>query len=370
MSRKRQRRGRGSGKGKGQDKDKDKDTHVSKSSMSMMAMTPSANSSIEFPASAAVGDITAEGITATAATTTITTSTTTTTTNGNDNISNATTSTHTLTATRKRKSEDKQLFDDDLDIKRSKTRYTGTNKQKQPTSTMTETDESDRRQHDNNTSTFACTSTITKHTTMSTTLQIPHISKLQWTDAKKMPKLLKKYWNQRYSLFSRFDDGIAMDREGWYSVTPEKIAEHIAKRCRNKVVVDAFCGVGGNTIQFAKHCSRVIAIDIDPVRLFCAKHNAQIYGVLDKIEFVQGDFMKMARNGDIKADVVFLSPPWGGPSYIQSDEFCIRSMMAINGDEIFSESLRLTTDIIYYMPRNCNREQVRSQPTHTHTQQG
>lgn len=43
--------------------------------------------------------------------------------------------------------------------------------------------------------------------------------------------------------------------EGWFSVTPEKIAEHIAGRVSQSfkcdVVVDAFCGVGGNTIQFA-----------------------------------------------------------------------------------------------------------------------
>lgn len=45
-----------------------------------------------------------------------------------------------------------------------------------------------------------------------------------------------------------------MDREGWFSVTPEAIAEHIADRVvRNNVsvVVDAFTGVGGNAIQFA-----------------------------------------------------------------------------------------------------------------------
>lgn len=44
--------------------------------------------------------------------------------------------------------------------------------------------------------------------------------------------------------------------EGWFSVTPEKIAEHIAFRVEqsfadSQVVIDAFCGVGGNAIQFA-----------------------------------------------------------------------------------------------------------------------
>ena len=38
----------------------------------------------------------------------------------------------------------------------------------------------------------------------------------------------------------------------------------------------------------------MIAIDIDPVKLHCARHNARIYGVEDRIEFIQGDFFKLA----------------------------------------------------------------------------
>ena len=62
------------------------------------------------------------------------------------------------------------------------------------------------------------------------------------------PKLLK-YWAQRFDLFSRFDEGCKLDAEGWYSVTPEAIAVHHAERCRCDVIVDAFLGAGGNSIQ-------------------------------------------------------------------------------------------------------------------------
>ena len=50
--------------------------------------------------------------------------------------------------------------------------------------------------------------------------------------------------------------------EGWFSVTPEKIAEHIAQRCRCDLIVDAFCGVGSNTIQFAFTCERGQSITV------------------------------------------------------------------------------------------------------------
>eukprot|EP00300_Choanocystis_sp_HF-7_P014857 c18855_g1_i3.p1 GENE.c18855_g1_i3~~c18855_g1_i3.p1 ORF type:complete len:207 (-),score=49.04 c18855_g1_i3:17-637(-) len=105
-----------------------------------------------------------------------------------------------------------------------------------------------------------------------------------------------KYYSQRYHLFSRFDDGIQMDEEGWFSVTPEAIARHIAQRCKGGVVVDAFCGVGGNTIQFALVCDHVIAIDIHPARLEMARHNAEVYGVANKVDFICGDFFEIVPN--------------------------------------------------------------------------
>lgn len=83
--------------------------------------------------------------------------------------------------------------------------------------------------------------------------------------------LVKKYWFQRYDLFSKYDVGIKLDEEGWFSVTPEEIAARQASRCAGAgVVIDAFAGVGGNAIQFAKvlvfilaYCIMVIFSVID-----------------------------------------------------------------------------------------------------------
>ena len=96
-----------------------------------------------------------------------------------------------------------------------------------------------------------------------------------------------------------------------YSVTPEKIARHIAEVMRCGIVVDGFCGVGGNAIQFALTCDRVIAVDIDINKINMARNNARVYGVEHKIEFIVGDFFQVVPH--LVADAVFLSPPWGGP---------------------------------------------------------
>ncbi|XP_076151014.1 trimethylguanosine synthase [Alosa pseudoharengus] len=173
---------------------------------------------------------------------------------------------------------------------------------------------------------------------------------------------LAKYWAQRYRLFSRFDEGIKLDHEGWFSVTPERIAEHIALRVQTsfqcELIVDAFCGVGGNAIQFALTGKRVIAIDIDAGRLALARHNAQVYGVADRIEFLHGDFLQLAPR--LRADVVFLSPPWGGPEYLSADVFDIRTMMTPDGFEIFRLSKLICENIVYFLPRNADMEQIAS----------
>ena len=39
--------------------------------------------------------------------------------------------------------------------------------------------------------------------------------------------------------------------------------------------------------------SAVVAIDIDPVKVACARHNAKLYGVADRIEFIVGDYFTL-----------------------------------------------------------------------------
>lgn len=107
-----------------------------------------------------------------------------------------------------------------------------------------------------------------------------------------IPSELVKYYHQRYSLFHKFDS-CWIDYEGFYSVTPEVIAKHTATRLKNYNVVDGFCGVGGNAIQFALAGSKVLAIELNETRLACARHNAIVYGVEELITFVHGDFLEL-----------------------------------------------------------------------------
>ncbi|EEY53306.1 trimethylguanosine synthase [Phytophthora infestans T30-4] len=159
-----------------------------------------------------------------------------------------------------------------------------------------------------------------------------------------------KFYLQRQTLFEKFEDGIQLDHESWYSVTPQVIAEHIAKRLACDVVVDPFSGCGGNVIQLAMTCKQVIAIDIDPEKIRMAKHNAAIYGVADKIEFVVGNSIDILPN--LKADAVFLSPPWGGVKYSRK-RFSLDEMLVkgVSGMDLFARARQVSKNIAYYLPR-------------------
>ncbi|KAH6782212.1 S-adenosyl-L-methionine-dependent methyltransferases superfamily protein [Perilla frutescens var. frutescens] len=172
-----------------------------------------------------------------------------------------------------------------------------------------------------------------------------------------LPSSINKYWWQRYMLFSRFDNGIKMDEEGWFSVTPEALAKHHAARCGHGSIVDFFTGAGGNAIQFAQWSRHVIAIDIDPIKIDCARHNAAIYGVDDKIDFIKGDSLSLAPK--LKADTVFLSPPWGGPDYSKVEKFDINSMLRPrDGKSLFDAGKGIAPKIVMFLPRNVDINQL------------
>jgi trimethylguanosine synthase len=218
-----------------------------------------------------------------------------------------------------------------------------------------------------------------------------------------------KYWAQRRRLFSRFDDGILLDPEGWFSVTPEVVAAHVASRFADfsyrstsrrrdgynyddddeddhakrepMVVLDAFCGCGGNAIAFARlppsAVSLVVCVDIDRSKLRMAARNASIYNVSpDRIVFVEANSVALMercyRDGTLIAelpppggssarhlpretcdgfaiggtdilvdrarriDAVFMDPPWGGVDYGASgrDGYDLSRDMRIRGCEV------------------------------------
>lgn len=241
-----------------------------------------------------------------------------------------------------------------------------------------------------------------------------------------------KYWAQRHRLFERFEQGIQLDREGWYSVTPQAIADHVAQKMTtggatastpnerkqqgetgSMIVLDAFVGVGGNAIAFAKRdeVGLVICVDSDPNRLALAANNCRVYDISPaKVLFVCADAVTVLRafqNGkrmtrasataakarettqpeteeeedDMVADkiqkhgynfvsvdqlpervdAIFLSPPWGGSEYSSQRHFDLESIQVnetVNGADLLQLAVSSMSpdrlNLAYFLPRNTN----------------
>ncbi|KAM7534148.1 hypothetical protein Aperf_G00000105232 [Anoplocephala perfoliata] len=142
----------------------------------------------------------------------------------------------------------------------------------------------------------------------------------EYEDMMRNPEILR-WWKRRFDLFWRFDEGIKMDEESWYTVTPEEVARRQAEVCASDIIIDAFAGAGGNTIQFALKCKFVIGIDNNLERLTnVLQPNIRVYGVQSRIDCICGDVtsvLRAVRSSPISPiDTAFMSPPWGGPGYL------------------------------------------------------
>jgi trimethylguanosine synthase len=129
----------------------------------------------------------------------------------------------------------------------------------------------------------------------------------------------------------------------------------------------------------------VITFDTSPTRLALARHNAAIYGVADHIEFILGDFLSFVRAQAARPpvhrrfDVVFLSPPWGGPQYLsgnaivetpaneevpstaeggQHPSYSLSEIQPVHGRHLFALARSLTPNVALYLPRNTQLDEI------------
>ncbi|PQE03399.1 hypothetical protein CJF30_00005465 [Rutstroemia sp. NJR-2017a BBW] len=189
-----------------------------------------------------------------------------------------------------------------------------------------------------------------------------------YTALNQIPWDLQKYWQQRYHVFSLYDEGIYMTDDAWFGVTPEPVANQIASDYAQLIspakttIIDIFAGAGGNSIAFAltNRWAHVIAIEKDPSVIACAQNNAYIYGVGDQITWVNGDCFEYlaAHSSSInpKETVIFASPPWGGPGYTSENIFDL-SMMYPYSVQHIHEACK-TMDTALYLPRTSDLRQI------------
>ncbi|KFG80911.1 hypothetical protein MANI_025464 [Metarhizium anisopliae] len=192
-----------------------------------------------------------------------------------------------------------------------------------------------------------------------------------------VPWDIQKYFSQRYSIFSWYDEGVYLTDDAWFGVTPEPVANQIASElsatdASKDTLIDAFAGAGGNTIAFAltNRWKRIIAVERDASTLACAQNNAELYEVDPSIiTWVHADsfeYLELLNNRpeelhpglrvDVSKTVLFSSPPWGGPGYRTDEVFDLSNMQPYNLDKLHSSYRSM--DHVLYLPRTSDIRQI------------
>ena len=95
-------------------------------------------------------------------------------------------------------------------------------------------------------------------------------------------------------------------RTGYEQSTSERVAAHRAERfagCR--AVADLCCGIGADAVELASVAERVIAVDLDPDALACARANADLLGVGSRVRIESRDALAFDVRG---LDAAFADP--------------------------------------------------------------
>jgi len=103
---------------------------------------------------------------------------------------------------------------------------------------------------------------------------------------------------------------ISMYKDAEY--TTELIKRHLDKDLKDLTITDGCANVGGNTLNFLKHFKFVNAVEYDSNTAKMLKNNIDVYNFTN-YKVYSDDYTKVMSQ--LKQDVVFLDPPWGGVLY-------------------------------------------------------
>lgn len=232
---------------------------------------------------------------------------------------------------------------------------------------------------------------------------------------KQFQGVMRKYWAQRHRLFSRYDEGILLTKELWFSVTPEKIAKYVAQFIADDLahrggpssdgkvrILDAFCGGGGNITQFLQDPDNIVyAVDNNQSHLDCTRNNALVYcdakSVDERLKLLPMDWSyaaesatdaevddndsdsdeaaaaaaaddvyatrkqslrSLAEIASVRFDCVFGSPPWGGPEYIRADKYDLDNLQPFGLTEMLLVLRRYSEFVCLFLPKNIDTAQL------------
>ena len=150
---------------------------------------------------------------------------------------------------------------------------------------------------------------------------------------------------------NKFSKEIYGDTDGIYMSCPEVISEHLAKKlAKYKTGVELCCALGMTVIQLAKKLEYVYGIDMDKERIVSAKKNAQLYGVQNKTEFIQGNVLDENLLKNIQAEVAILDPDWSAGDNKKEHVAELEMTQPSMKDMFFKAKKNITHNLVLRIP--------------------
>jgi len=110
-------------------------------------------------------------------------------------------------------------------------------------------------------------------------------------------------------------------------------------------ITDATAGIGGNTFSFAEFFKNVNAVEIDS-KVFGMLKNNITKCKYNNVNLINTDYIDIMYN--LKQNIVFLDPPWGGRGYKKFDKILLKLSMIDIEDICYN--LLLHSDMMAQLP--------------------
>lgn len=165
-------------------------------------------------------------------------------------------------------------------------------------------------------------------------------------------------------IIEKFGNNYTADSYSYIMGIDVRFADHLAKRFKDRLVLETCSGAGFTTISLAKYAKHVYSIEIDSSRIETAKKNSHIAGFEKKITFINGDVTtKKILDLIPKIDAAFIDPDWAvtGDNHIYR---FLNSNTEPPSDMLLNLINKRTSNIILVQPPYIDKEEFTKLPSH------
>lgn len=151
---------------------------------------------------------------------------------------------------------------------------------------------------------------------------------------------------------SRFSVTLPADADKIAKIAIELWQEKHGKR-KKPILTDATANIGGNSIGFGMSgdFKSVNSIELNPKTCKMLSHNVKQYGLDKKVKVMCGDSIELLINSEVKQDIIFFDPPWGGVGYKKHKTMPLY-LSDKNMIDIINSMKGKADMIVYKIPRN------------------